>query len=108
MTEVWYFMKQMFVVNVDSTYPIILSVSVSTYISMACVLHSTHLDQVCVNNNNWSLYLQVGIHIGVAVDKLEDSLQLAVVDTAVAGVGNLLVEGTGVDSLNQQYNNCCW
>ena len=49
----------------------------------------------------------MGIHIGVAVDKLEDSLQLAVVDTAVAGVGNLLVEGTGVDSLNQQYNNCC-
>ena len=82
----------------------------STYNSVVCVLHSTHLDQVCVNNNNWSLYpyLQVGIHIGVVVDMLqEDSLQLAVVDTVdtvdtvAAGVDNLLVEGIGVDSLNQ-------
>ena len=44
----------------------------------------------------------MGIHIGVVVDMLqEDSLQLAVVDTVAAGVDNLLVEGTGVDSLNQ-------
>lgn len=48
----------------------------------------------------------MGIHIGVVVDMLqEDSLPLAVVDTVAAGVDNLLVEGTGVDSLNQQYNN---
>ena len=50
----------------------------------------------------------MGIHIGVVVDMLqEDSLPLAVVDTVdtvAAGVDNLLVEGTGVDSLNQQYN----
>ena len=42
---------------------------------------------------SWRLYLQQG------KQAVEDSL--AVVDTVAAGVDNLAVEGTGVDSLNQ-------
>jgi hypothetical protein len=33
--------------------------------------------------------------------------RLAVVDIVDAGVDNLLVESTQMDSLNQQYNNYC-